>query len=181
MFFPNLEPLFSCCCLSSSLVIVVILVWLISRKGPPDGRVSFGIAVPEDLLQKGFNVKKKSVAVLGASADRSKYSNKAVRAYVQEGWQVYPVNPKGGTIEGLQAYTSLAEIPGKVDRVTVYLPPPVAVKALADIAKIDPDELFINPGAESDELVAEAKKLRLDPILACSIIDIGASPAQFPG
>lgn len=123
----------------------------------------------------------KTVAVLGASADRSKYSNKAVRAYVQEGWEVYPVNPKGGMIEGLQAYTSLAEIPGHVNRVTVYLPPPVAVKALTDIAGVEPDELYINPGAESDELVAAAEKLGLDPILACSIIDIGASPAAFPG
>jgi uncharacterized protein len=123
----------------------------------------------------------KTVAVLGASADRSKFSNKAVRAYAQEGWQVYPVNPKGGTIEGLQAYTSLADIPGHVDRVTVYLPPPVAVKALADIAKIEPDELYVNPGAESDELVAEAERLGLDPILACSIIEIGVSPSAFPG
>ena len=123
----------------------------------------------------------KTIAILGASADRSKFSNKAVRAYVQEGWEVYPVNPKGGTIEGLQAYTSLTEIPGHVDRVTVYLPPPVAMKALAEIAKIDPDELFINPGAESDELVAEAEKLGLDPIQACSIIDIGVRPSAFPG
>ena len=122
----------------------------------------------------------KTVAVLGASADRSKFSNKAVRAYVQEGWEVYPVNPKGGTIEGLQAYKSLAEIPGHVDRVTVYLPPAVAVMALAEIAKSKPDELYINPGAESDELIAAAEKLGLDPILACSIIDIGVRPSAFP-
>lgn len=123
----------------------------------------------------------KTVAVLGASADRSKFSNKAVRAYLQEGWNVVPVNPKGGIIEGLKAFTSLAEVPGRINRVTVYLPPPVAVKALQDIAAVEPDEVYINPGAESDELVSEAEKLGLDPILACSIVDIGVSPSAFPG
>ena len=121
----------------------------------------------------------KTVAVLGASADRSKFSNKAVRAYIQEGWTVYPVNPKGGTIEGLKAYASLGEISGHVDRVTVYLPPPVAVKALPEIARANPVELFINPGAESTELLHEADKLGLEPILACSIVDLGISPADF--
>ena len=124
---------------------------------------------------------KKTVAVLGASADRGKYSNKAVRAYVQQGWDVYPVNPKGGTIEGLKVRATLDEIPAKIDRVTVYLPPPVAVQALASIARIKPTELFINPGAESDELVTKAKELGLEPILACSIVDLGVTPTQFAG
>ena len=122
---------------------------------------------------------KKTVVILGASADRGKFSNKAVRAYVQQGWDVYPVNPRGGTIEGLKVHATIDEIPAKIDRVTVYLPPPVAVKALASIAKIKPAELFINPGAESDELVKRAEELGLEPIFACSIIDLGVTPAEF--
>jgi hypothetical protein len=34
----------------------------------------------------------------------------------------------------------------------------------------------VNPGAESDELIAEAERLGLEPIQACSIIDIGEVP-----
>lgn len=123
---------------------------------------------------------KKTVAVLGASADRSKYSNKAVRAYLKHGWEVYPVNPKGGEIEGLKAYTAIDQIPGPIDRVTVYLPPAIGVQSLPAIAKARPGELYINPGAESEELVTKAKELGLQPILACSIIEIGATPGQFP-
>lgn len=122
----------------------------------------------------------KTVAVLGASADRSKYSNKAIRAYQRQGWTVYPVNPKGGQIEGLQTYASVDQIPGKVDRVTLYLPPAVGVQALPSIAQARPDEFFVNPGAESEELVAKAKELGLEPILACSIIEIGVTPREFP-
>lgn len=123
---------------------------------------------------------KPTVAVVGASADRSKFSNKAVRAYQEMGWDVYPVNPKGGEIENLKAYASIEEIPVAIDRVTLYLPPAVAVQALPAIARKKHQEFFVNPGAESDELVAAAGKLGLDPILACSIVEIGVSPARYP-
>jgi len=124
-------------------------------------------------------VEKKTVAIVGASADRSKYGNKSVRAHLKQGWEVYPVNPKGGEIEGLKVYTSLAEIPVKLDRVTLYLPPAIGLKTLPAIVAANPGELFVNPGAESDELVAEAQRLDLDPILACSIMDLGTMPAEF--
>ena len=123
----------------------------------------------------------KTVAVVGASADRSKFSNKSVRAHVAKGWEVFPVNPKGGEIEGLKVFTSLRDIPVKLNRVTLYLPPSVGIQALPEIASIKPDEFFVNPGAESDELIEEAERLGLNPLRACSIVDLGVSPAQFPG
>ena len=71
-----------------------------------------------------------TVAILGASADRSKFGNKSVRAHRQQGYTVYPVNPKADVIEGLKAFKSLAEIPpGKLDRISVYLPPQVGLGA----------------------------------------------------
>lgn len=124
--------------------------------------------------------KKRTVAVVGASSDRTKFSNKAIRAYLEQGWEVYPVNPKGGVIEGLTTFSSIEEIPAAIDRVTLYLPPSVGIKSLAGIARKSPGEFFVNPGAESEELVHEARKLGLDPLLACSIVEIGVTPARYP-
>jgi hypothetical protein len=124
---------------------------------------------------------KRTVAILGASADRSKFGNKSVRAHAQAGYEVYPVNPKGGQIEGLPAYRSLAEVPvARPNRISVYLPPAVGLAALAEIAAKGCDELWFNPGSETPQLIAAARKLKLNAIAACSIVDLGLSPAQFP-
>ena len=117
-----------------------------------------------------------SVAVIGASQDRAKYGNRAVRAYLRQGWTVYPVNPNVREVEGLPAYARIGDIPGAVDRASLYVPPAVGVTLLPEIRGKGVRELFVNPGAESDALVAEAERLGLEPVLACSIVDIGERP-----
>jgi len=122
---------------------------------------------------------KPAVAVVGASNDRSKFGNKAVRAYLQQGYDVYPVNPKEETIEGLTCYKSVLDVPAELDRITVYLPPVVGVKILDEIAAKGAKEVWLNPGAESDEVVQRATALGLRPIVACSILGVGQDPEQF--
>lgn len=121
----------------------------------------------------------KIVAVIGASTDRSKFGNKAVRAYAQRGFTVWPVNPKEPVVEGLPAFASIADVPGRPNLVSVYLPPPVVLKVLPAIAAKGCDELWLNPGTESDEVLAEAGRLGLNVIQACSIVSVGVSPATL--
>ena len=122
---------------------------------------------------------KPTVAILGASTDRSKYGNISVRAHLQQGYEVYPINPKAETVEGLKAYASLADVPvAAFTRISVYLPPKILLSMLEDIAKVPHDELWLNPGTESDEVISRATELGLDPIRACSIVDIGLRPSE---
>jgi len=121
----------------------------------------------------------RTVVVVGASADRSKYGNKAVRAYLRQGYRVIPLHPKEPMIEGVPAVRSLSEVEGPVDRVTLYVPPAVGLSLLSQIAALAPRELWVNPGAESEELLAEARRLGFDPIEGCAILDIGETPAAF--
>jgi predicted CoA-binding protein len=123
---------------------------------------------------------RKYIAVVGASSDRKKFGNKCVRAYARAGWRVYPVHPVEEEIEGFEAYPSLRHLPGPVDRVSLYLPPARGLEMLEEIQKIQPKEVWLNPGTESPEIVAKAKKLKLNVIRACSIVDIGMSPADLP-
>jgi len=123
---------------------------------------------------------KPTVAILGASADRSKFGNKSVRAHLHQGYEVFPVNPKGGTIEGLPVYRSLADVPGgPIERISVYLPPAVTLSALDEVAKRGCEELWLNPGSESAEVIERAAELGLDPIMACSIVNLGLHPDRL--
>jgi predicted CoA-binding protein len=117
-----------------------------------------------------------SVAVIGASRERQKYGNRAVRAYLRQGWTVYPVNPNEPEVEGIKTFARIGDIPAAVDRVTLYVQPEVGQRLLAEIKAKGVKELFVNPGAESEELMAEAERLGLDAIYACAIIDIGERP-----
>jgi uncharacterized protein len=118
----------------------------------------------------------KSVAIIGASNDRAKFGNKAVRAFQQQGYRVYPVHPKETQIEGLPVFPTIAAVPERPDLVSVYLPPPVLLKVLPDIARRGCDELWLNPGTESPEVLEEAEQLGLNIIQACSIVGVGLSP-----
>jgi hypothetical protein len=121
-----------------------------------------------------------TVAVIGASSDRSKFGNKSVRAHLSQGYQVFPVNPKGGVIEGLAAYRSIADVPAeRLDRVSMYVPPAVGISLLEAIAAKGCDELWLNPGSDSPELAERARELGLEPITACSIVDVGVSPSEL--
>lgn len=121
----------------------------------------------------------KTVAIVGASADRAKFGNKAVRAFARQGYTVYPVNPKEPVIEGMPTYSSIREVPVRPQMVSVYLPPPVLLKVLPDIAARGCDELWLNPGTESDEVLVEAERLGLNVVQACSIVGVGLEPGDL--
>ena len=120
-----------------------------------------------------------TIAILGASADRNKFGNKAVRAFLQQGYAVYPVNPKETQIEGLPVCARLADVPVRPDLISVYLPPAVLLAVLPEIAAKGCDELWLNPGTESAAVLAAAERLGLNVIQACSIVGVGVSPAAL--
>ena len=118
----------------------------------------------------------KVVAVIGASSDRTKFGNKAVRAFANQGYTVVPIHPKEETVEGLKAYKSVLDVPGPIDMASMYLAPAIGLTVIEDVAKKGIPEVWLNPGADSPELADRARALGLKTVVACSILGVGENP-----
>ena len=116
------------------------------------------------------------IAIIGASKDRTKYSNKAVRAYKENDHVVFPVNPNERMIEGLKCYASIREIPLEIDAVSMYLPPEIGIKVVDEIIKKQIPKVYLNPGSESKEIINKLKKNKIKTLLTCSIREIDVNP-----
>jgi predicted CoA-binding protein len=92
-------------------------------------------------------------AVVGASRERAKYGNKVLRAYLQHGFKVYPVNPNAGQVEGLQCYPDLASLPEPVRGVSIITPPEVSESIVQQAVALGIQNVWLQPGAENEVAV----------------------------
>jgi len=118
----------------------------------------------------------KVVAVIGASSDPRKFGNRAVRAFRRQGHTVIPINPNETEIDGLKVYASVLDVPQAIDMATFYVPPEVGERVMPEVASKRIPEVWLNPGSESERLIRLARSLRIEPILACSMLGIGENP-----
>ena len=119
------------------------------------------------------------VAVIGASANRRKFGNKALRAFRAQGYTVIPINPHETVVEGERAYASVLDYPGEIDEATVYVQPAVGVGVMAELARKGVKTVWLNPGADGPDVIVSARNAGLRPVIACSIIGIGESPRGY--
>ena len=121
----------------------------------------------------------KIVAVVGASSNRGKFGNKALRAFQAQGDRVIPINPNEPEVEGIATFPSVLDVPGPIDMATVYVQPDVTLRLLDEFQRKQIPQIWVNPGAEDEAVMAEARRRGLNVIFACSIVGIGRSPAEF--
>jgi uncharacterized protein len=114
------------------------------------------------------------VVVLGASDKPERYSNRAVRLLTRDGYRVIPVHPSLQTIEGLEVRHDLAEIQEEVDTLTVYLSPARSEPLAADILRLKPRRVILNPGAESARLEEDLRGAGIEVLNACTLVMVNS-------
>ena len=117
----------------------------------------------------------KSFAVAGASAERSKYGNKVLRVYLQHKKTVYPLNPKGGTIEGLQAYATIADLPEPIEALSIITKPAITREVVEQAILAGIQQIWMQPGAEDAEAIERAKMAGINVIHGgpCVLVALG--------
>jgi predicted CoA-binding protein len=97
-------------------------------------------------------------AVVGASADRAKYGNKVLRAYLQNDRPVYAIHPSADEIEGLPCYANLAALPERPHGVSIITPPTVTERIVREAAALGIEHVWMQPGAESETAIELAQQ-----------------------
>jgi len=92
-------------------------------------------------------------AVVGVSADETKYGYKIWRNLQKKGYTVYPINPNYDKIEGETCYESLAKVADEVDVVDIVVPPEVTLQIVRQCAELGLKRVWMQPGAESEEAI----------------------------
>jgi predicted CoA-binding protein len=108
--------------------------------------------VDKDALIRDF-VNRRLWAVVGASQDRTKFGNRVFRSLRGAGYAVYPVNPRGGELEGTQVYPSLADLPQAPEVVDLVVAPAVTEQVVREAHKLGLNRIWMQPGAESQEAI----------------------------
>lgn len=112
----------------------------------------------------------KNWAVVGASQDRSRYGYTIVKRLDESGFNVFPVSPKYADIDGIKAYPSLSDIDGPIDVVNFVVNPSIGIHILDEVIKLGIKRIWIQPGAESDQLIEKAKMNDIEVLEACILV-----------
>jgi predicted CoA-binding protein len=98
-----------------------------------------------------------------------------LRAYLQHGFDAVPINPGGGEIEGLTAYSDLKSLPATVDGISIITPPPVTEKVVEQAVALGIKHIWMQPGAESARAIETAQRAGANLIAGgpCLLVAIG--------
>ena len=110
-------------------------------------------------------------AVVGASQDRRKFGNRVYRSLRDSGYAVYPVNPRGGELEGAKVYPSLADLPQTPEVIDLVVPPSVTEKVVKEARELGLTRIWMQPGAESEMAIQYCQEHAMEVIYdACAMV-----------
>jgi len=119
-------------------------------------------------------------AVVGVSSSGKGFGATAYRELREKGFELVPVHPTAGTIEGDQACASLSDLPEGVKRLLVVVPPEQTEQVVREAREAGIEHVWMQRGAESDEAVRLAEEAGMN-VIHDRCIMMFADPKGFHG
>lgn len=114
------------------------------------------------------------VAVIGASPKPDRYAFRAMQLLAEHGHRAIPINPAFDEILGEKCYRSIADVPDKIDTVTLYLSEARSDPLTDEIIDAKPRRIIMNPGAENDALAEKARDRGIEVVEDCTLVMLGS-------
>jgi predicted CoA-binding protein len=111
-----------------------------------------------------------TVVVLGATPKEDRYANMAQKLLKEHGHRPIPVNPAFEEVLGEKCFGSIADVPGPIDTVTMYLGEARSTPLISDILAAKPRRIIFNPGAENAQLAQQAQSQNIETLEACTLV-----------
>jgi predicted CoA-binding protein len=118
--------------------------------------------------------KSEAVAVLGASPKPERYAFRAMQMLREYGHRAIPVNPAFQEVSGERCYPSVADVPEKLDTVTLYLGKARSDPLVHEIVAAQPRRIIMNPGAENPALAQAAEANGIEVVEGCTLVMLRA-------
>lgn len=115
------------------------------------------------------------IAVVGATDSPGKYGGTIYRDLKAKGYRVVAVNPLRATVDGDEAFKSVADLPEAPDIINVVVPPRRTMRVLDQAALLDDVAVWVQPGAADAEVRERIAELGI-PALVDACIMVEARP-----
>jgi len=103
-------------------------------------------------LVKDF-LKQRRFAVVGSFRNKEKFAYRILINLKKKGYEVFPVNPRLGEVEGRVCYKTISDIPYSVDVADIVTPPQVTESILKECLQKGIKRTWLQPGAESQDAI----------------------------
>jgi len=111
----------------------------------------------EEIIEK-ILLETNTIAVIGASKERTKPSRSVMRYLMRHGYKCYPVNPTADYIGGIKSYKTILDIPYDIDVADVFLPSEKVIDIVDDVIKKKVKVLWMQEGIVNEEAAKVARE-----------------------